>query len=105
MALVDRTSIRRHGMTAIVAAVLTALAVASSGPARGQDTGDTDGAPANTFHRSQAVTGVTVRHQKCVAFSPAISTEPVAWHMRLKGHCRGGPARSDPSRGPVSDAG
>jgi uncharacterized membrane protein len=51
MALVDRTSISRWGMAAIVAAVLTALAVANSGPAWGQDAGDEDGAPAsNTFH-------------------------------------------------------
>ena len=51
MALVDRTSIGRYGMAAIAAAVFTALAVASSGPAWGQDTGDADEAPpANTFH-------------------------------------------------------
>ena len=51
MALLDHTSIRRHGMTAIVAAALTALAVANSGPAWGQDTGDADKSPpANTFH-------------------------------------------------------
>ena len=40
MALLDRTSIRRHGMAAIVAAVFAALAAASAGPAWGQDTGD-----------------------------------------------------------------
>ena len=45
MALVDR-SIGRFGMAAIVAAVLTALAVASPGPARGQDTGDQAGGSA-----------------------------------------------------------
>ena len=45
MASVDRTSIGRWGTAAIVAA-LTALAVANSGPAHGQDTGDADGAPA-----------------------------------------------------------
>ena len=51
MALLDRTSIRRHGMTAIATAVFTALAVANSGPAWGQDTGSADEAPqANTFH-------------------------------------------------------
>ena len=46
MALVDRTSIGRYGMAAIVAAVFTALAVASSGPAWGQDTGDAAEGPA-----------------------------------------------------------
>ena len=46
MALVDRTSIGRYGMAAIAAGVFTALAVASSGPAWGQDTGDEAGAPA-----------------------------------------------------------
>jgi uncharacterized membrane protein len=50
MALVDRTSISRWGMAAVVAAAVTALAAASSGPAWGQETGDEDGAPANTFH-------------------------------------------------------
>jgi uncharacterized membrane protein len=51
MALVDRTSIRRHGMAATVASVLTSLAVANAGPAWGQDTGDGDESPpANTFH-------------------------------------------------------
>jgi probable HAF family extracellular repeat protein len=50
MALVDRTSISRWGMAAVVAAAVTALAVANSGSAWGQDTGDEDGAPANTFH-------------------------------------------------------
>jgi hypothetical protein len=55
MALIDCTSIGRYGATVIVAAVLTALAVASSGPAWGQNAGDADGAPtnpfpANTFH-------------------------------------------------------
>ena len=51
MALVDRTSIRRHGMAASVVGVFTALAVASAGPAWGQDTGDEDRPfPANTFH-------------------------------------------------------
>ena len=51
MALLDRTSICRHGTAAIVAAVLTAIAVANSGPAWGQDTGGADGAPAaNVFH-------------------------------------------------------
>ena len=46
MALADRTSIRCHGLAAIAAGVFTALAVANSGPAWGQDTGDEDGAPA-----------------------------------------------------------
>ena len=46
MALGDRTSINRYGMAAIAAGVFTALAVASSGPAWGQDTGDPAEAPA-----------------------------------------------------------
>jgi hypothetical protein len=50
MALVDRTSIRRGGLAAIATAVFTALAVATLGPAWGQETGDPDGAPANTYH-------------------------------------------------------
>ena len=37
MALMDRTSMGRYGMAAIAAGVFTALAVASSGPAWGQD--------------------------------------------------------------------
>ena len=43
MALVDRSSIRRYGMAAIATGVFTALAVASPGPAWGQDTGDAAG--------------------------------------------------------------
>ena len=50
MALVDRTSIRRGGLAAIATAVFTALAVATLGPAWRQETGDPDGAPANTYH-------------------------------------------------------
>jgi hypothetical protein len=51
MALLDRTSMSRWGMAAIVAAVLMALALANSGRAWGQDTGDAAGAPAaNTYH-------------------------------------------------------
>jgi uncharacterized membrane protein len=46
MALLQRTSIGRYGTAAIAAAVFTALAVASSGPARGQETGDQAGGPA-----------------------------------------------------------
>jgi probable HAF family extracellular repeat protein len=40
MALIDRTSNRCQGLTAITAGVFTALALASSEPAWGQDTGD-----------------------------------------------------------------
>jgi probable HAF family extracellular repeat protein len=40
MALLHRTSIGRHGTAAIAAAILMALGVASSGPARGQDAGE-----------------------------------------------------------------
>jgi uncharacterized membrane protein len=46
MALGDCITIGRFGMAAIAAAVLTALAVASSGPARGQDAGNQAGGPA-----------------------------------------------------------
>jgi probable HAF family extracellular repeat protein len=46
MALGDRTGISRYGIAAIAAGVLMALAVASSGPAWGQDTGDAAEAPA-----------------------------------------------------------
>jgi probable HAF family extracellular repeat protein len=46
MALSDRTSIRRRGLAAIAAGVFTALAVASSGPAWGQEAGDPAAAPA-----------------------------------------------------------
>jgi uncharacterized membrane protein len=45
MALGDRITIGRFGMAAIAAAVLTALAAASPGPAWGQDTGDEAGGP------------------------------------------------------------
>jgi uncharacterized membrane protein len=46
MALGDRITIGRYGMAAIAAAVLMAVAVASSGPARGQDAGDQSEGPA-----------------------------------------------------------
>jgi probable HAF family extracellular repeat protein len=46
MALVDRTSIRRRRMAAIATGVFTALALANSGLAWGQDTGDGGGASA-----------------------------------------------------------
>ena len=49
MALPDHTSIGRYGMAAIVAAVLTALAVASPGPAWGQEAGDAAGAAASRW--------------------------------------------------------
>jgi hypothetical protein len=52
MALTDHTSIGRYGMAAIAAGVFTALAVASSGPAWGQDTDD----PAEASAASQAET-------------------------------------------------
>jgi hypothetical protein len=48
MALLDRTSNRRQGLTAIAPGVFTALAVANSGPAWGQETGDAP--PPDTFH-------------------------------------------------------
>ena len=40
MALADRTTIGRYGIAAIAAGAFTALTVANSGPAWGQDTGD-----------------------------------------------------------------
>jgi hypothetical protein len=51
MALPKRTTVRRPTCTLVAGAVFfAALAVASSGPAWGQATGDEDGAPADTFH-------------------------------------------------------
>jgi probable HAF family extracellular repeat protein len=46
VALADRTTIGRYGIAAIAAGVLMALAVASSGPAWGQEAGDPASAPA-----------------------------------------------------------
>ena len=58
MALVDRTSISRYGIAAIAAGVLVALAVANSGPAWGQDTGDPAEAPAALEAEATAPAGM-----------------------------------------------
>jgi uncharacterized membrane protein len=58
MALVDRTGIGRYGIAAIAAGVLMALAVASSVPAWGQDTGDQAGGPAAPEAEAMAAAGM-----------------------------------------------
>jgi probable HAF family extracellular repeat protein len=58
MALVGRTSIGRHGIAAIAAGVFTGLAVASSGPAWGQDTGEPAEAPAASQAETMAAAGM-----------------------------------------------
>jgi uncharacterized membrane protein len=58
MALGDRIAIGRFGMAAIAAAVVTALAVASPGPAWGQDTGDQAGARAASQAETMAPAGM-----------------------------------------------
>jgi uncharacterized membrane protein len=58
MALGDRITIGRFGIAAIAAAVVTALAVASPGPAWGQDTGDQAGGPAASQPETMAPAGM-----------------------------------------------
>jgi probable HAF family extracellular repeat protein len=58
MAWVDRTSIRRRWMAAITTGVFTALALANSGPAWGQDTGDGGGASAASPAEMMAPAGM-----------------------------------------------